>query len=431
MDDGSGEATALLGMDGFIVLAMTGEDGEWWLLVETTAAPVGCPSCGVQATGHGRSVVQVRDLPVSGRPVRLCWRKRRWRCSDPDCATNTFSEHSPLVEGALTRRARAEICRRVGEDGHSVASVARSFGIGWASAMAAVRDHGQPLVEAAERSGVVRALGVDEHKMLSAGPRHRAVFATQLVDLDTGRLLGVVPSRSGRAVSSWLEAKGRGFCDRVAVAAIDPHAGYQRAIRLTLPQATVTVDPFHLIKLANACIDDVRRRVQRETLGHRGRKDDPLYGIRRLLTRGWERLSDRQEERLVTALHYGDPFDEVGAALVAKEELRQMYAAGSLHRARRHLASFYDRAGRAGVPEVSRLARTVKRWEAQILSFFVTGRTNARSEAANLVTEKLRRIAHGMRNFDNYRLRLLLHSGVEWNTRSTARIRGRQPRLIA
>ena len=49
----------------------------------------------------------------------------------------------------------------------------------------------------------------------------------------------------------------------------------------------------------------------------------------------------------------------------------------------------------------------------------------------NLITEKLRRVAHGMRNFEHYRLRLLLHSGVEWDTPPTARIRGRHPRLVA
>ena len=175
----------------------------------------------------------------------------------------------------------------------------------------------------------------------------------------------------------------------------------------------------------------VRRRVQRETLGHRGRKDDPLYGVRRLLTRGWERLSEHQEERLLAALRRGDPFDEVGAALVAKEELRQMYAAGSPASARDHLERFYELARKCGVGEVARLSRTVRRWETPILSFFVTGHTNAKSEAQNLITEKLRRIAHGMRNFENYRLRLLLHSGVQWDTRPTARIRGRQPRLVA
>jgi len=427
MGDRSGGASALLGMEGFVVLAMERHDDEWWLLVETEADVAGCPTCGVRAIGHGRTVVQIRDLPMAGVAVRLVWRKRRWRCGDPDCERRTFSEQSPLVdEGCLTRRARAEICRRVGQEGHSVASVARAFGVGWSSAMAAVRDHGLPLVEA-RALGAVEALGVDEHKMLAAGPRRRTTYCTQLVDLDSGRLLDVVPGRSARSVTDWLEDRGEVFCRGVAVAAIDPHAGYARAIRATLPRATLTVDPFHVVKLANGALDDVRRRVQRETLGHRGRKDDPLFGIRRLLTRGFERLSDRQEARLAAGLRWGDPFDEVGMALVAKEELRAMYATAT----REPLDDFYALAARSGVPEVARLARTVARWEDPILAFFDTGRSNAHSEAANLITEKLRRIAHGLRNFDNYRLRLLLHSGVQWDTPTIARIRGRHPRLVA
>jgi hypothetical protein len=55
----------------------------------------------------------------------------------------------------------------------------------------------------------------------------------------------------------------------------------------------------------------------------------------------------------------------------------------------------------------------VKRWETQILSFFVTRRNSARSDSDNLVTEKLCRITHSLSNFDNYRLRPLRHSGVE------------------
>ena len=100
MGDRSSGATALLGMDGFVVLSQTEEDGEVWVLVETTADVAGCPSCGVKATGHGRSVVQVRDLPAGGRPVRLVWRKRRWICTDPDCAAKSFTEQTPAIEGA-------------------------------------------------------------------------------------------------------------------------------------------------------------------------------------------------------------------------------------------------------------------------------------------------------------------------------------------
>lgn len=431
MVEGSGGQSALLGMDGFVVLSSTETEDEIWLLIETTADLVGCPSCGVRAVGHGRSEVHVRDLAIRGKPVRLVWRKRRWRCGDPDCATKTFTETSELVEASLTKRAAEEICRLVGQEGRSVASVARTFGLGWHATWAAVVRHGTPLVEDRRRLHRVRALGVDEHKMLAASPTHHTVYATQFVDLDRGILLDVVKGRSAASVSDWLDERTRYFKDHVEVTAIDPHAGYYRALSTSLPKTTVTIDVFHAVKLANACIDHVRRRVQRETLGRRGRRDDPLYGVRRLLTRGYERLTDRALARLEHALRWGDPYDEVGAAWALKEQLRTVYAQRTLTAARRELAFFYELAKDAGTPEVVRLARTIRRWEPQILNYFRNRRTNARSEAQNLITEKLRRIAHGMRNFENYRLRLLLHSGVQWNTRPTARIRGRQPRLVA
>jgi hypothetical protein len=65
MIDGSSGATALLGMDEFVVLAMTEEDGELFISVETTADIAGCGSCGVRATGHGRSVIQIRSARVT------------------------------------------------------------------------------------------------------------------------------------------------------------------------------------------------------------------------------------------------------------------------------------------------------------------------------------------------------------------------------
>ncbi len=140
-------ATALLGMEEFVVGAQDEIDGEVWLMVETTADVVGCDACGVRAVGHGRRVVKVRDLPAGDRPVVLVWRKRIWRCSDPDCDVRTWSEETDAIapRAVLTERAREEICRRVGAEGQSVAQVARTFGVGWHTAMEAVRDHGRPV----------------------------------------------------------------------------------------------------------------------------------------------------------------------------------------------------------------------------------------------------------------------------------------------
>jgi transposase len=84
------------------------------------------------------------------------------------------------------------------------------------------------------------------------------------------------------------------------------------------------------------------------------------------------------------------------------------------------------------VAELSRLARTVKAWEAEILAFHATGGcSNRPTEAMNLLTGKVKLVGHGFRNFANYRLRLLLHCGVTWQTHRTARLRSRPPRLVA
>ncbi len=431
MVDRSSGATAMLGMDGFVVVSQTEESGELYVLVETTADLAGCPSCGVRATGHGRSRVQVRDLPAGGRPVRLVVAKRRWICADPDCDKKTFTEVAPAIEGCLTHRAAREICRRVGEDGHSVAQVAREFGVGWATAMACVRRHGEPLVDDPDRITTTEALGIDEHKVLSATKDRHTLYATSFVDVTTGQLLDVVRGRSGDDVAYWLAQGPPAWRQWIDAVAIDPHAGYLRGILSALPDVTVTVDHFHAIKLANAAVDDVRRRTQQTTLGHRGHKDDPLYRTRRLMTRGWERLSERQQEKLFAALAEGDPDGETAASILGKELLREVYAAPNVQRARWKLVRFYEHAAWAEVPELTRLATTVSRWEVEILNFHVTRISTGPVEAQNLVTEKIRHIAHGMRNFENYRLRLLLHSGIQWNTQPTARIRGRHPRLIA
>ncbi len=85
------------------------------------------------------------------------------------------------------------------------------------------------------------------------------------------------------------------------------------------------VDPFHVISLANRCLDVVRRRVQTEQLGHRGRRDDPLYRARRVLLIGEEKLDAAVTERLWSLLELGDPGAEVAIPYRIKERLRDFY----------------------------------------------------------------------------------------------------------
>ena len=426
-------ASALLGMDEFVVGAQQEVDGELWLAVETTADVVGCDGCGTRAVGHGRRVVRVRDLPIGDRRVVLVWRKRLWRCPEPACAVKTWSEETDAIapRAVLTERARVEICRRVGRDGHSVAQLAREFGVSWHPAMEAVRDHGRPRVDHLSRLRLPGAIGIDETSFLAANAVHPTLLVTGFVDLDRHRLIDVVPGRSAAAVSTWLAAKPPRWLEGIATAVIDPYSGYARGLAEGLPHARLVVDHFHAVRLANQALDEVRRRTQQTTLGHRGRKDDPLYRIRRRLLAAHDRLGTGAFERMLVLLEAGDPNGEVASAYLAKELLREVYATNEIVDAGRRLERFYDHCRRAEVHELTRLARTVRRWQPQVLAWHTTGLTNGPTEAVNLLVKKVKRVGHGFRNFDNYRLRLLLHCGVQWQTRPAASMRGRHPRLVA
>jgi transposase len=268
----------MLGLPGFVLLAGSEQDGEFEYAVETTETVTGCPVCGVVARLHDRRRTDVRDLPAGGRPVTLVWIKRVWRCREPTCAKQTWTETNPAIRprASLTERARREACRRVGEDGDTVAKVAAGFGVGWQAIMNAVIEYGGPLVEDPARLIGVTRLGVDETAFLAANASHATLFATGIVDMSgPARLLDVVEGRSGKALSDWVAERDPSWRDAIEVAALDPFRGYAAALRTSLPGATRVLDAFHVTRLGFAAVDDVRRRVQQESTGHRGRKTDP------------------------------------------------------------------------------------------------------------------------------------------------------------
>lgn len=119
----------------------------------------------------------------------------------------------------------------------------------------------------------------DETAYLRATGQHPTIFATGIADLTPARparLLDVIEGRSGAMLVSWLCDRDPEWRAGVGTASLDPFRGYASALATHLPAATRVLDPFHGVKLGLASVDDVRRRVQQRTTGHRGRTRDPL-----------------------------------------------------------------------------------------------------------------------------------------------------------
>jgi transposase len=430
-------AGTIVDLPGFVVLAAGEYGGELELLVETDATEVHCAQCGGPALVHDRREHLLRDVPIAGRATVLVWWKRIWRCPHRSCPVRTWTEQSPLggPRQSLTQRAKTWVTRRVGADGETVSSVARTLGVGWWSVMRAVIEVGKPLVDDPSRLDAVAGLGVDEHAWQRANAVRHTQYATGVVGLRPGRcarLLEVVPGRSGGVYGDWLAARPQDWREQIKVAALDPFRGYLNALREHLPNAAHVLDAFHVTALGMKVVDEVRRRVQQDTLHRRGHAGDPLYQIRRVLRRRADRLTPTAMARLDAALDAGDPHGELTVAWWAAQQLCLAYAHTNLTAGRAHADALIDKFLDCPVPEVARLGRTLAVWRKEFLAYFDTGRaSNGPTEAVNLLVEKIRRIGHGYRRFDHYRLRLLLHCGIEWPNLLPPRIRRRRPRFVA
>ena len=350
-------------------------------------------------------------------PVLVVWRKRTWRCPDAGCPVVTFSEVHDLAapRAKLTRRAVTWATDALVWDDTTVAALARHLGVDWHTCWDAIETEATKRLADPDRLAGVGTLGVDEH--IWKPSRHGADRAvTSMVDLTRdkdgrtrARLLDVVPGRSGTAYARWLKAQGEDFTVSVEHAALDPFRGYANAIRDELPDAVAVLDAFHVVKLGTQVVDEVRRRVQQDTLGRRGHKDDPLYKVRGLLRHGTEHLTPRQAARLEDGLQAGDPDFEVTVAWHCYQQLRAIYHAPSPTEGHRRAARVIDSFATCPVREVARLGRTLRAWRAQVLAYFETGGvSNGGTEAVNLLIEKTRRLAHGFRTFAHYRIRILL-----------------------
>ncbi len=410
-------ADALFNAEGMHVLDVQRGHRKLVITVESDADTTGCRGCGVVAIGHGRRRVQAADAPCFGMPVLIVWLKRVWRCAEADCPIGTWSEEHELIgpRAVLTTRAVGWAVDALAHDDTTVSALARHLRVDWHTLWQAVKAEATRRTSRSTRLVGVRTLGVDEHIWRpSRRSRDRAV--TAMVDLTRdehgrlhARLLDVVPGRSGTAYAGWLKAQAEEFIAGIEHAALDPFRGYANAIRDELPDAVAVLDAFHVVRLATQVLDEVRRRCQQDTLGRRGHKHDPLYKIRGLLRHGHEHLTATQHARLDAGLEAGDPTWEVTVAWSSYQQLRAANAATNASEGRKIAEQVIESFPTCPIPEVARLGRTLRSWRQQVLAYFATkGVSNGGTEAVNLLIEKTRRLAHGFRNFTNYRLRILL-----------------------
>lgn len=401
-----------LGLEGFTVLDTIEDEDQVEVVIELTSEAGVCPGCAcISTVVHERAEVRMRDVPLQGKPTYLVWRKRRFRCEQAECERGTFSdEHAEVPPRArssvrfrrhLARRARWSPVSRVASEEQA------SWWLVWRSVTEsfALRPAGQ---------APVRRLGIDE-----ASFRRGLRYHTAFVDLDRRKLLDLVPERTKRSVTDWVAGRSDAWRTGVSEVVIDPFDAYRQGVAEALPKATLVVDKFHAVRLANQALDAVRRRLQREAGRYRSRRsrsETPsrwgraLFSSRRILVKARERLTESERDRVERALA-ADPTGELRMAWVLKERFRDWYLAAGPEQARVGLERWYREVELTEIGEFAELARTVRAWESGLLAHFGSGATNGPTEGITNLVKVVKRQGFGYRNFENFRLRVLYRCG--------------------
>jgi transposase len=357
------DTSRLLGLDGLAVRRVElDKDGIPVVdLVTADEQARYCPRCGVRARRMKEwTTTRPRDLPVAGRPVRLRWRKRRWRCDTQACPRRSFTESVAQVpaRARLTLRLRQVAGAAVADRGATVVQAARDLRLSWPVVSAAFTTHAKRVLPA--EPGPVEVLGIDEvrrgkprwvfDELVGSWTTTADRWHVGFVDLSAGQgLLAQVEGRTTAAVVGWLAERPAEWLAGIRAVAIDMCTVFKAAIAKTLPHAVTVVDHFHVVQLANRAVTEVRRRVTLAQRGRRGRKTDREWQLRNRLTRCAARMHADHVDALVDDLN-GLP-DAIGqpilAAWNAKEDLLDLLATARTHPDRatigRLLERFYRR----------------------------------------------------------------------------------------
>jgi len=236
-------------------------------------------------------------------------------------------------------------------------------------------------------------IGIDEHSFRRNKLGSYREFATVLVDYNNKRIKEVVHGKSSANLKAQLShIDGRMGVKNVVLDLCDPFKNYARE---AFPNADIIADKFHVLRLLNPAINRRRKDITGD------KRKNP---VRKLLLRNGFKLEYFERKALWRWLDLHPNLKEV---YFYKEALHQLYRTKGYNKAKRALERLINEMAYSGLKEIKTLRGTLRKWKTEILNYFKTRITNARTEGFNNVAKLYQKRAFGYKSFQNYRLRLL------------------------
>ena len=241
----------------------------------------------------------------------------------------------------------------------------------------------------------VSRIAIDEFAVLKGH-----VYMTVVLDLDSGRVLFVGKDRSKESLDEfWKRVKRSGA--KIKAVAIDMWPAYIGSVVENCPEADIVFDHFHIIKMLNQKLDEIRRDLFRdETLYN---KRSLIKGTRWLLLKNQDNLSETASARLNEALAVNQP---LATAYYLKEELRLLWDQNGIEQAWDFLKSWVKKAYESGLVKLREFANTLMAHYTGILNWYKHRISTGKLEGFNNKIKVLKRKAYGYRDFDFFILKI-------------------------
>lgn len=249
----------------------------------------------------------------------------------------------------------------------------------------------------------LRRLGIDEISL----KKGQGQYIVILVNLDTNKPIGFVQSRKQLEMREVLASWGTQVLEQIDEVSIDMSGNYKGLVTELLPNATITVDRFHVMKVVNQELDTARKDIKKtvESLSDATAKAQlkaALHQSKYVLLKSENDLTQEQQLKLA-AIQQVSPL--LARMHSLKEEFREIFetsqtwAEGTL--------KLLDWLAIAKV-DFRKSVGTISRWFGEIVGYFEQGTTNGVVEGINNKLKLIKRSGYGFRNFDNFQLRCFI-----------------------
>jgi len=353
-----------------------------------------CSACGsANVAPRGEHTRRFRALPIGGKPVTLVLPIPRVACGDCGAVRQVavhFAERRRSYTHSFARYV-LELARLM-----TIKDVALHLGVSWDVVKDIVKEDLQRRFSKPKLKDL-RRIAIDE---ISVGKGHR--YVTLVLDLDSGAVVHVGQGKGGDALTEfWKRLRSSGA--KIEAVAIDMSPAYIEAVSSHLPRAALVFDRFHVMKLFNEKLSDLRRALFREATDLLHKK--VLKGTRWLLLKRAENLDRNRNERqrLDEALHLNK---SLALAYYLKEDLAEAWEQEDRAAAEAFLLDWVAQAEASGVGILQQLAKTIRARAWGILAYYDHPISTGPLEGTNNKIKTMKRQAYGFRDQEFLKLKI-------------------------